>query len=213
MKSERLKMVETQLKARDITDPLVLEAMTETPREAFVPRELAHRAYDDGPLPIAEGQTISQPYIVALMIQAMEVSAEDKALDVGTGSGYAAAVLSRIVERTYTIERHERLAETAKRRFARLGYDNIETTVGDGSLGWPAHAPYDAIVVTAGSPDVPDALLQQLKTGGRLVIPVGRLQVMQELLRIRKTDTDQFIRERITGVRFVPLVGAGGWTE
>lgn len=206
-------MVETQLKNRDISDPLVLKAMGEVPREAFVPKERIGIAYSDGPLPIADGQTISQPYIVALMIQAMEVSPEDHALDVGTGSGYAAAVLSRIVERVYSIERHASLAESAKALFKKLGYDNIEVTVGDGSIGLPEHSPYDAIVVTAGSPDIPEQLIGQLKPFGRLVIPVGSLPVMQKLIRVRKVNGGEPLRENIGDVRFVPLVGIAGWKE
>jgi protein-L-isoaspartate(D-aspartate) O-methyltransferase len=213
MKAQRKRMVETQLKRRDISDPHVLRAMGEVPREVFVSEELAHLAYRDGPLPIEENQTISQPYIVALMIQAMEVRPQDTVLEIGTGSGYAAAVLSRVADRVYSIERHQKLADTAIQRFARLGYDNILVSVGDGTLGWAEHAPYDAAVVTAGSPDIPEALIDQLKLGGRLVIPVGRLREMQDLLRIRKTGPQEFSREHITGVRFVPLIGVAGWDE
>ncbi len=213
MKAQREQMVETQLKSRDISDPHVLRAMGEVPREAFVPEELAHLAYRDGPLPIEEEQTISQPYIVALMIQAMEIRPQDTVLEIGTGSGYAAAVVSRVAGRVYSIERHQKLADTAIKRFARLGYDNIFVTIGDGTLGWAEHAPYDAAVVTAGSPDIPEALIDQLKLGGRLIIPVGRFREMQDLLRIRKTGPQELSREHITGVRFVPLVGAAGWGE
>ena len=213
MKAQRERMVESQLKSRDISDPHVLRAMGEVPREEFVPEELAHLAYRDGPLPIEEEQTISQPYIVALMIQAMEVRPQDTVLEIGTGSGYAAAVLSRVAGRVYSIERHQKLADTAKKRFARLGYDNIFVSIGDGTLGWAEHGPYDAAVVTAGSPDIPEALIDQLKLGGRLVIPVGRFREMQDLLRIRKTGPQELSREHITGVRFVPLVGAAGWGE
>jgi len=211
MKNLREKMVQTQLKSRDITDSRVLEAMGEVPREEFIPEEMAGMAYRDGPLPIGEEQTISQPYIVALMIQALEVSEQDTVLEIGTGSGYAAAVLSRIAGRVYSVERHLKLGEAAIERFNRLGYDNIFVKIGDGTLGWEEHAPYDAIVVTAGSPEIPVSYVEQMKIGGRLVIPVGRMRDMQELVRARKVSEGEITEEPITGVRFVPLVGAAGW--
>ena len=167
-------MVRDQIAARGVRDDRVLDAMRAVPREAFMPEALAEFAYDDTPLPIEEGQTISQPYIVALMIAAIRPGPHDRVLEIGTGSGYAAAVLSRVVGHVYTVERHEALADLARRRLRTLGYDNVEVLHGDGSLGWPKHAPYDAIIVTAGGPHVPRQLREQLVVGGRLVIPIGR---------------------------------------
>jgi protein-L-isoaspartate(D-aspartate) O-methyltransferase len=204
-------MVDRQLAARGIRDPNVLRAMGEVPREAFVPKHLRHLAYTDSPLPIGEEQTISQPYIVALMTEAMEISNGDRVLEIGTGSGYAAAVLSQIAAEVYTIERHGSLAREAKREFRELGYDNIHVLHGDGTLGWEEHAPYDAIVVTAGGPQVPEALLEQLAVGGCLVMPIGRSHYSQELVRIRRTSETDYHRENLGAVRFVPLVGCEGW--
>src|SRR2546423_12369473 len=170
---QRERMVQRQVARRGVRDVRVLEAMREVPREAFVPEGLEEFAYEDSPLPIEAGQTISQPYIVAAMIEAAEVQPGDRALEIGTGSGYAAAVLSQIADQVYTIERHPELAETAKMRFRELGYDNIEVRVGDGTLGWPDAAPFDAIIVTAAGPGIPKPLREQLAIGGRLVVPVG----------------------------------------
>ncbi|TIP84183.1 MAG: protein-L-isoaspartate(D-aspartate) O-methyltransferase, partial [Mesorhizobium sp.] len=170
-------------------------------------------AYEDGPLPIAEGQTISQPYIVALMIEMAEIGPGDHVLEVGTGSGYAAAVMSRIVERVYTIERHAGLAETARQRFEELGYDNIEVRTGDGTKGWPDAAPFDAILVAAGGPGAPLALQEQLDVGGRLVIPVGDEPHDQRLLKVTRTGAATYSEEDFGGVRFVPLIGEQGWPE
>jgi protein-L-isoaspartate(D-aspartate) O-methyltransferase len=186
--------------------------MEEVPREMFLPPELAQLAYNDSPLPIGESQTISQPYIVAVMTEMLELKRDDRVLEVGTGSGYAAAVLSRIVDQVHTIERLPRLAEAARETLRRMGYDNIHVHLGDGSLGWPEHAPYDAIVVTAGSPDVPRSLRNQLAVGGRLVIPIGS-GLVQDLVRIRRTGKADFERENLLGVRFVPLVGDEGWKD
>jgi protein-L-isoaspartate(D-aspartate) O-methyltransferase len=205
-------MIENHLKLRGVKDPLVLRAMEEVPREMFLPPELAQLAYNDSPLPIGEGQTISQPYIVAVMTEMLELKRDDRVLEVGTGSGYAAAVLSRIVDQVHTIERLPRLAEAARETLRRMGYDNIHVHLGDGSLGWPEHAPYDAIVVTAGSPDVPRSLRNQLAVGGRLVIPIGS-GLVQDLVRIRRTGKADFERENLLGVRFVPLVGDEGWKD
>ncbi|HLE82759.1 MAG TPA: protein-L-isoaspartate(D-aspartate) O-methyltransferase [Thermoanaerobaculia bacterium] len=205
-------MVEHQLERRGIADPLVLEAMRKVPREAFVPPELAEEAYADGPLPIGEGQTISQPYIVALMTEALELRGGERVLEIGAGSGYAAAVLAEIAAELYTVERHARLAEEAAARLTRLGYDNVHVRVGDGSLGWPEHAPFDAIVVAAGAPEVPEALKEQLAVGGRLVIPVGQGRTLQDLLRLRRLSETEYQREELGGVRFVPLVGEEGWS-
>jgi len=204
-------MVEHQLERRGIRDPLVLEAMRSVPREAFVPPELADEAYADGPLPIGEGQTISQPYIVALMVEALELRGGERVLEIGAGSGYAAAVLAEIAAEVYTVERHAPLAREARERLRALGYDHVQLRVGDGSRGWPEHAPYAAIVVAAGAPEVPEALEEQLAVGGRLVIPVGQGRTLQELLRLRRLSETEYQREELGGVRFVPLVGAEGW--
>jgi protein-L-isoaspartate(D-aspartate) O-methyltransferase len=211
MEQRRQDMVKDQLLGRDISDPTVLEAMARVPREEFVPEYLRDMAYADSPLAIGQGQTISQPYVVALMTEALELSPADRVLEIGTGSGYAAALLGQIVSEVYTVERHEALAEAAAERFRRLGYDNVHVLHADGTLGWPEHAPYDAIVVTAGGPQVPDALREQLAVGGRLVIPVGPTLYSQELIRLRRVGPGRFRRENLGAVRFVPLVGEGGW--
>jgi protein-L-isoaspartate(D-aspartate) O-methyltransferase len=209
----RNRMVEVHLSRRGIHDREVLEAMREVPREAFVAPGFEEFAYEDGPLPIAEGQTISQPYIVALMIEMAKIGTGDHVLEVGTGSGYAAAVMSRIVERVYTIERHAGLAETARQRFQELGYDNIEVRTGDGTKGWPDAAPFDAILVAAGGPGAPLALQEQLDVGGRLVIPVGDDPHDQRLLKVTRTGAATYSEEDFGGVRFVPLIGEQGWPE
>jgi protein-L-isoaspartate(D-aspartate) O-methyltransferase len=209
----RVEMVRSQLRARGVSDPAVLEAMARIPREAFVDPGLLEFAYEDAPLPILEGQTISQPYIVAAMTEALNLQPDDRVLDVGTGSGYAAAVLSRIVREVYTIERYAGLAKAARAVFERLGYDNIHLRVGDGTLGWPGEAPFDAIMVAAGGPGVPKALLDQLALGGRLVIPVGDTPREQELVRLEKDPEGKLRQERLGHVRFVPLVGDQGWQE
>ncbi len=210
---ERERMVETQLRTRGIRDEAVLEAMRAVPREAFIAGELAEFAYEDAPLPIEAGQTISQPYIVAAMLVALEIAPHHRVLEVGTGSGYAAAVLSRVAADVYTIERHAELAEAAERRLHTLGYANVHVRHGDGTLGWPEHAPYDAIMVAAGGPEVPEPLLEQLAVGGRLVIPIGPTPRLQKLVRVTRTGDDSYTREDLGDVRFVPLVGAQGWTE
>jgi protein-L-isoaspartate(D-aspartate) O-methyltransferase len=207
----RERMVTTQIAARGVRDPAVLAAMRSVPREQFVPEAMEEFAYEDSPLPIEEGQTISQPYIVAAMITALRPRPTDRVLEVGTGSGYAAAVLSRVVAAVYTIERHAPLARVARERYERLGYGNIEVLVGDGTLGWPGRAPFDGIIVTAGGSQVPASLTAQLKVGGRLVIPVGETPREQELLRITRVSADRLEREELGPVRFVPLIGAEGW--
>jgi protein-L-isoaspartate(D-aspartate) O-methyltransferase len=209
----RKRMVKEQLVGQGIYNDAVLRAMAEVPREQFVPDNLRLLAYQDIPLPIGQEQTISQPYMVALMIQALEPRPQDRVLEVGTGSGYGAAILSLLTHQVYTIERHETLAEAARRRFERLGYDNIQVIAGDGTLGWPEHAPYDGIVVTAGGPEVPAALSEQLAVGGRLLIPVGPVTTVQDLLRVRRVDQDTYRREDLGPVRFVPLVGEAGWSR
>ncbi|HEX3555857.1 MAG TPA: protein-L-isoaspartate(D-aspartate) O-methyltransferase [Thermoanaerobaculia bacterium] len=208
----RHQMVDRQIAGRGVRDRRVLEAMRTVPREAFVPENLAELAYDDSPLPIAEEQTISQPYVVALMAEALEIGPGDKVLEIGAGSGYAAAVLSRLAGEVYAVERHESLAREAGERLARLGYMNVQVLHGDGTLGWAEHAPYDAIVVAAGGPEVPQALLDQLAIGGRLMIPIGSDPRSQDLVRVRRR-TDGDVREELGAVRFVPLIGAQGWDE
>jgi protein-L-isoaspartate(D-aspartate) O-methyltransferase len=208
----RARMVDTQVAWRGVRDAAVLQAMRVVPREAFVDGGFKEFAYEDSPLPIGEGQTISQPYLVALMIEAAELGPLDRALEVGAGSGYAAAVMSRIAARVYTVERHAMLADGARRRFEALGYDNIELRAGDGTLGWPEAAPFDAILVAAGAPDVPEALKAQLRIGGRLIVPVG-LECDQMLLKIIRASESLFEREELGGVRFVPLIGEQGWAE
>jgi protein-L-isoaspartate(D-aspartate) O-methyltransferase len=206
-------MVERQIAGRGIRDEAVLDAMRDVPREAFVELAHARSAYADAPLPIGEMQTISQPFIVALMAEAAKLRPGDRLLEVGTGSGYAAAVLARIAARVFTVERHPSLAAAARHRFRRLGYENIDVAVRDGTMGWPEHAPFDAIIVAAGSPrDVPPALLEQLAPGGRLIIPRGATPAGQDLVRIRRSDDGaSWDEEHLEVVRFVPLVGQAGW--
>jgi protein-L-isoaspartate(D-aspartate) O-methyltransferase len=210
-RTSQREMLNDQLRRRGVRDPAVLAAMASVPREAFVPEEMRHLAYHDGPLPIGEGQTISQPFIVAHMIELLALSPEDRVLEVGTGSGYGAAILSRIVATVYTLERVASLAAAARERLSRLGYDNVSVLVGDGTLGWPDHAPYDAIVVTDGAPRVPEPLKEQLAAGGRLVLPVGSTPEMQVLVRIRRVAGDRFEEEYLEPVRFVPLIGEAAW--
>jgi protein-L-isoaspartate(D-aspartate) O-methyltransferase len=202
----RLRMVDRQLERRGIADRRVLDAMRAVPREAFVPRNVARYAYDDSALPIEVGQTISQPYIVALMAEAAMLKAEDRVLEVGTGSGYAAAVLSLLAARVYTIERHAFLAETAELRFRALGLTNIEVRTGDGTLGWPEAAPFDAILAAASGTQIPDAWKRQLAAGGRLIMPLGGLGGVQELIKLTQAGNDVFTEESLGGVMFVPLI-------
>jgi protein-L-isoaspartate(D-aspartate) O-methyltransferase len=205
-------MVERHLRSRGVTDPRVLGAMQEIPRESFVQPGMEEFAYEDAPLAIGEGQTISQPFIVGLMIDKAELEDGDAVLEIGTGSGYAAAVLSRIVGHVYTMERLAPLADQAQRRFKRLGYHNIVVRTGDGTLGWPDAAPFNAILVAAGAPAVPDALKTQLAMGGRLVIPIGG-EDEQRLLQITRTGTSSYEEDDLGAVCFVPLVGAQGWQK
>ncbi len=188
-------------------DPRVMEVLRAVPRHAFVPDELVDSAYANHPLPIGHGQTISQPYIVALMTDLIQPGPEDVVLEVGTGSGYQAAILGRLVKQVYSLEIIEALAEQARRRLQRLGYDNVEVRLGNGRLGWPEHAPYDAIVVTAAAPHVPPALIEQLKPGGTLVIPVGSRYFGQDLLVISKDALGRIAERRVLPVVFVPLTG------
>ncbi len=209
----RTQMVERDLAGRGIRDALVLQAFRDVPRESFIASQLAAFAYDDTPLPIEEGQTISQPYIVALTVEALELHGGERVLEVGTGSGYAAAILGRIAGEVYTIERLDGLATSARGRLHGLGYTNVHVLSGDGSLGWPEHAPYDAIAVSAGAPDLPQALLEQLAVGGRLVIPVGPEPSSQILTRVTRRSETDFRTESITDVEFVPLIGAQAWRD
>ena len=211
--SLREAMVRDQIERRGIADPLILDAFRSVPRELFVSPEMAAYAYDDGPLPIEAGQTISQPYIVALMVAAAEVKPDDRVLEVGAGSGYAAAVLSRIAERVVAIERQAELVRIASERLTALGYDNVEIVEGDGTLGWPAGAPYDAILAAASGSHVPEALAAQLAPGGRLVMPVGSWGSIQELVKVTKQADGSLQRETLCEVRFVPLIGAEGWRD
>jgi protein-L-isoaspartate(D-aspartate) O-methyltransferase len=204
-------MVANQIAARGVRSAKVLDAMRKVPREQFLPEGLKEFAYEDSPLPIEAGQTISQPYIVAFMVEGLVLQGGEKVLEIGTGSGYAAAVLAEIAGEVYTIERIEELAKSATAALATAGYDNVHVLHADGTLGWPEHAPFDGIVVTAGGPEVPESLKQQLKTGGRMVIPVGRDRAFQELQRVTRTSETEFETENLAAVRFVPLVGAEGW--
>lgn len=210
-KRKREQMVERQIKGRGIRDPAILDAMREVPREHFVVKEYQASAYDDTPLPIPAEQTISQPYVVALMIRALRLRGDEKVLEVGAGSGYAAAILSRIASEVHAVERHLELAEYARERLAALGYDNVHVHHGDGTRGWPDAAPYDAIMVSASGPRIPDPLRQQLVVGGRLVMPVGRSRGLQSLIRVTRIAEDKFHDRNLGGVRFVPLIGEEGW--
>jgi protein-L-isoaspartate(D-aspartate) O-methyltransferase len=210
---QRQAMVDAQIRRRGLDTPAVLAAMQAVPREAFVPNYLQTNAYDDGPLPLLLGQTISQPYIVALMMQALALQPSHTVLEIGTGSGYAAAVLAQVARRVYSVERHGPLAETAKATLAKLGITNVEVRHADGTLGWPAHAPYDAIVVAAGGPQVPEALKAQLRIGGHLVMPVGPDRHYQDLIRVTRESDTRYTSEHLTGVCFVPLIGEQGWAR
>jgi protein-L-isoaspartate(D-aspartate) O-methyltransferase len=204
-------MVERQLRGRGIEDERVLTAMEEVPREDFVPRQLRDRAYDDSALPIAEEQTISQPWIVAAICQALQLGGSELVLEVGTGSGYSAAVLSRLADHVVTIERHEALFRAAGETLAELGAGNVETLLGDGSLGVPARAPFDAIAVHATAPGAPQALLDQLAEGGRLVVPLAAGDA--DVLTLYRRREERLEAEPITPCRFVPLIGEGGFEE
>jgi protein-L-isoaspartate(D-aspartate) O-methyltransferase len=202
----RARMVEIDLKGRDITHPAVLKAMSTIPRHLFVPERFQKLAYDDRPLPIGEDQTISQPYIVALMTQELEVKPEDKVLEIGTGSGYQAAVLSVLAAEVFTIEIKEKLAKESADRLKKLGYKNVHVKHGDGYLGWPEQAPFDAIIVTAADDQVPQPLIDQLKEGGRLIMPVGSTRLHQDLLLGEKTK-GKMKYKNVTAVIFVPMTG------
>lgn len=207
--ADRQKMIHEQLERRNIRDERVLQAMARVPRHEFVPQELHEQAYADNALPIAEQQTISQPYIVALTAAALQLRGDERVLEIGTGSGYAAAVLAELAAEVWSVERLRPLAEEAARRLNALGYANVHVGVGDGTQGWPEHGPYDAIAVAAGGPQIPQTLLDQLGPGGRLVIPVGTRDD-QELRRVVRTARG-LQSESLGPVRFVPLVGREGW--
>lgn len=209
--AERKAMVETQLLSRDIRDPAVLAAMQTVPRHQFVLPEQRSYAYVDGPLPIGYGQTISQPYIVAYMTQLLQITAMDRILEIGTGSGYQAAVLSLLAKEVHTIERHPELAHCAEAILQTLGYANVQVHIGDGTLGLPRYAPYDGIIVTAAAPQVPQVLLDQLAEGGYLVIPVGGRGA--QYLDLWTRTPQGLDSERVLPVAFVPLVGRYGWKE
>ena len=206
----RRRMVEAHRKSGEIHDERVLEAMGRVPREEFVPPALRNRAYEDCALPIAADQSISQPYVVALMTQALALRGDERVLEIGTGSGYQLAVLRELAQHVTSVERIPELAVAARRTLAAIGIDDAEIHVGDGSLGWPDGAPYDAIVVTAGAPAAPPALLEQLAVGGRLVLPVGP-RGMERLLRIVRQPDGELTRTDLGAVAFVPLVGREGW--
>ena len=208
---QRQEMIDRQIRARGIRDEAILAALAEVPRERFVLDAYRHAAYDDTPLPIPGEQTISQPYVVALMMRAVDLRATDHVLEIGAGSGYATALLSRIVREVHGVERHRVLVEYARSRLAQLGYDNAHIHHGDGTMGWPEAAPYDAIMVSASGPSVPPALRSQLAGGGRLVMPIGHARGLQSLLLLTRTGPNSFRQKDLGGVRFVPLIGEQGW--
>lgn len=211
--AEREAMVERQLKSRGITEPHILNAFLEVPREAFVGPGYAHLAYGDHPLPIEAGQTISQPYIVALMIEAAGIKAGDKVLEVGAGSGYAAAVIGRIAAQVVAIERQHDLVEVARKRLERLGYGNVTIIEGDGTMGCAAEAPFNAVLAAASGSHVPQPWIDQLEEGGCIVMPIGQPGWVQELVKVTKGPGGKLLREDLGGVRFVPLVGEEGWKD
>ena len=210
---ERKAMVDRQLRRRGITDKQILDAFLDVPREAFVNPEYAHLAYGDHPLPIEAGQTISQPYIVALMIEAAGIASGDKVLEVGSGSGYAAAVISRIAGKVVGIERQHDLVEVARERLRRLGYGNVTIVEGDGTKGCPGEAPFDAILAAASGSHIPDSLVGQLKLGGSIVMPVGSPGWVQKLVKATRREDGTLQQSDLGGVRFVPLIGEEGWKD
>jgi len=211
--AEREAMVERQLRRRGISEPDILDAFRAVPREAFISKDYAHLAYGDHPLPIEANQTISQPYIVALMVQAAAIRHGDAVLEVGAGSGYAAAVISRIAARVVAIERQHDLVEVARQRLERLGYSNVLIVEGDGTRGCPDEAPFDAILAAASGSHVPSALIAQLAPNGRIVMPLGEPGLPQELVKVTKQDDGILKQENLGGVRFVPLIGEEGWSD
>jgi protein-L-isoaspartate(D-aspartate) O-methyltransferase len=208
---ERSRMVEYQIRSRGISNPRVLGAIREIPRHLFIPPPYNTSAYDDAPLPIGNGQTISQPYIVALMTELLDPRPEDRVLEIGAGSGYQAAILSMLVRHVTTIERIPAVADLARENLAKIGLKNISIVVGDGTRGYPEHAPYDGIMITAATPEIPKPLIDQLAFGGILVAPVGGREI-QELISLTKNETG-ILRSSHGGVRFVPLIGEHGWAD
>lgn len=206
-------MVSHQLERHGIKDQRTLDAMRRVPRHEFVPPEVRLYAYDDTALPIGEEQTISQPFMVAMMTEALELRGGEKVLEIGTGSGYAAAVLAEIAGEVITVERIKPLADRARKDLERMGYGRVTVICDDGTKGWEKEAPFDGIVVTAGGPKVPESLKQQLKVGGKLVIPVGSAPRFQNLIRVTRTSENEFTEENLGGVLFVPLIGAEGWGD
>ena len=211
--SLREQMVRRQIEGRGIRDPLILEAFREVPRELFVDDRYASLAYEDRPVPIEAGQTISQPYIVALMIEAASIRPGDKVLEVGAGSGYAAAVISRIADRVVGIERHSELVEAARERIECLGYDNVMIVEGDGTRGYPEEAPFDVILAAASGSHVPEPLIDQLAPGGSLVMPVGAPNQIQHLVKVTRRKDGSLQQSDLGEVRFVPLIGEEGWND
>ena len=207
----RQQMVERQLKVRGIKDQRVLEAMARVPRHLFVEEALTHRAYGDRPLPIGENQTISQPYIVAQMTEALNLDGSERVLEIGTGSGYQTAILAELSYRVFTVERIRPLYQKAKLLLEQLDYRNVVFRLSDGTMGWPEQAPFEAIIVTAGAPDVPAPLIEELAPGGRMVIPVGHNRAAQTLFRVSKDKNGRISRKDLGGCRFVDLVGEHGW--
>lgn len=212
LEKARVQMVE-QLVHRGIHDAHVLDAMGTVAREKFIDEGFIEFAYEDTPLPIKNGQTISQPYMTAFMIASAHLGGAEHVLEIGTGSGYAAAIIAQIAGQIFTVERYSTLAEAAQQRFEDLGCDNIHVRTGDGSNGWPEEAPFDAIIVAAGAPEIPSPLKEQLKPGGRLIIPVGSMAGAQRLLCITRKSTEEFNEEDLGGVMFVPLVGDKAWPD
>lgn len=210
-KKERDYMLADQLVSRGIKNPRILAAMRAVPREQFISKDLASNAYFDGPLPIGCGQTISQPYMVARMLDALDIQPNDSVLEIGTGSGYATAVLSLLCKKVFTIERIDALAQAARKTLHQLGYKNVQVISGDGTLGWLSAAPFDAIVVAASAPQVPCSLKNQLATNARLVMPVGGAHLHQSLSCITRTSRNHYLTNKIEDVCFVPLLGAEGW--
>jgi len=209
--AEREAMIDRQLRRRGINEQAILEAFRAVPRERFISGEYAHLAYGDHPLPIEANQTISQPYIVALMIQAAAIKPGGKVLEVGAGSGYAAALISRIADRVIAIERQHELVEVARGRLRRLGFDNVAIVEGDGTKGYPDEAPFDGILAAASGSHVPEPLLAQLAPGGRIVMPVGEPGGVQKLIKVTKQQDGILTQENLGAVRFVPLIGEEGW--
>lgn len=213
-RKQRLRMVDSQIRSRGITDPHVLKAMETIPRHLFIDKGLMDQAYNDNPLPIGEGQTISQPYIVALMTEALELRGKEKVLEIGTGSGYQTAILAELAERVFSVERIASIASKARKLLDSLNYFNVAIRVGDGTYGWREESPFEAIIVTAGAPDIPRILVEQLASGGRLVLPVGdrNLQTLIKLTRLSE-DANNLKKEDLGGCRFVSLVGEYGWKD